>query len=38
MAEEVQLAGTTARAKIRHPVAVAVLIVVTLGIYGVFWW
>jgi hypothetical protein len=38
MAEEVQLAGTSARAKIRHPVAVAVLIVVTLGIYAVFWW
>jgi heme/copper-type cytochrome/quinol oxidase subunit 2 len=38
MAEEVQIAGTAARAKIRNPIVVAVLIVVTLGIYGVFWW
>jgi heme/copper-type cytochrome/quinol oxidase subunit 2 len=38
MAEEVQIADTAARAKIRNPIVVAVLIVVTLGIYGVFWW
>jgi hypothetical protein len=38
MAEEVQIAGAGTSAKIRHPVAVAVLAVVTIGIYLVFWW
>ena len=38
MAEEVQLAGAGASAKLRHPVAVAILSVVTLGIYLVYWW
>ena len=38
MAEEVQLAGAGTTAKLRHPVAVAILTVVTLGIYLVFWW
>jgi hypothetical protein len=38
MAEEVQLAGAGSTAKLRHPVAVAILAVVTLGIYLVFWW
>lgn len=38
MAEEVQIAGAASSAKIRHPVAVAVLAVVTFGIYLVFWW
>ena len=38
MAQQVQIAGAGASAKLRHPVAVAVLVVVTLGIYGVFWW
>jgi hypothetical protein len=38
MAEEVQLAGAGSTAKLRHPVAVAILSVVTLGIYLVFWW
>jgi hypothetical protein len=38
VAEEVQIAGTGARAKIRNPIAVAVLAVVTLGVYLVVWW
>jgi hypothetical protein len=38
MAEEVQLAGAGTSAKLRHPVAVAILAIVTLGIYLIFWW
>ena len=38
VAEEVQLTGAGASAKLRHPVAVAILSVVTLGIYLVYWW
>jgi hypothetical protein len=38
MAEEVQLAGASSTAKLRHPVAVAILALVTLGIYLIFWW
>lgn len=38
MAQEVQIAGAGTTAKIRNPIAVAVLSVVTLGIYLVFWW
>ena len=38
MAQEVQIAGARTTAKIRNPIAVAVLSVVTLGIYLVFWW
>lgn len=38
MAQEIQIAGTGATAKVRNIVAVAVLSVVTLGIYLVFWW
>jgi hypothetical protein len=38
MAEEVQVAGAGSSAKLRHPVAVAILSVVTLGVYLVFWW
>jgi hypothetical protein len=38
MAEEVQLAGAGSSAKLRHPVAVAILSLVTLGIYLIFWW
>jgi hypothetical protein len=38
VAEEVQIAGASSTAKVRHPVAVAVLSVVTLGIYLVCWW
>ncbi|MGH2961805.1 MAG: DUF4234 domain-containing protein [Solirubrobacterales bacterium] len=39
MAEEVQIGGPDAGiAKIRHPVGVAVLTLITLGIYGLYWW
>jgi hypothetical protein len=38
MADTVQIAGTGHTAKIRHPVAVPVLSIVTLGIYYVYWW
>ena len=38
MAEVVSIAGTDATAKIRTVVAVIVLEIVTLGIYGFFWW
>ena len=38
MADQIPIAGTSATAKTRHPVAVAVLSLVTLGIYIFFWW
>ncbi len=38
MAEEIQLRGTGATAKIRNIWAVAILSIVTLGIYFFFWW
>lgn len=38
MAQELQIAGGESTAKVRNPVAVAVLAVVTLGIYLVCWW
>jgi hypothetical protein len=40
MAAEVQIDPGSAEktAKIRHPVAVPVLTVITLGIYGLYWW
>ena len=38
MAQEIQIAGAGTTAKTRNPIAVAVLAVVTLGIYLVFWW
>jgi hypothetical protein len=38
MAEEVQIQGAGSTAKIRGPVAVAVLTLVTLGIYGIVWY
>ncbi len=38
MADSVAIDGGPGRAKIRHPVGVAVLIVITLGIYGLYWW
>jgi Domain of unknown function (DUF4234) len=39
MAEEVQIGGPdTGIAKIRHPVGVAVLTLITIGIYGLYWW
>ena len=38
MAQQVQIAGAGASAKVRSPVAVAIFSVITLGIYLVFWW
>jgi Domain of unknown function (DUF4234) len=38
MAEEIQIPGAGTTAKIRSPVAVAILAVITLGIYSWFWW
>jgi hypothetical protein len=40
MAQEVQISPGSAEqtAKIRHPVAVPVLTIITLGIYGLYWW
>jgi hypothetical protein len=38
MAEEIEIAGTSARAKIRSPWAAALLPIVTLGIYAIFWY
>jgi Domain of unknown function (DUF4234) len=38
MAQEVQIPGAGSTAKIRNVVAVAVLSVVTLGIYLICWW
>jgi Domain of unknown function (DUF4234) len=40
MAAEVQISpdSTEKTAKIRHPVAVPVLTIITIGIYGLYWW
>lgn len=38
MAEEVQIRGSSGRAKIRNPVAVALLPFITLGIYSLVWY
>jgi hypothetical protein len=38
MAQTIQIAGTSATAKVRNVVAVPVLSIVTLGIYLAFWW
>jgi Domain of unknown function (DUF4234) len=38
MAEELQLGGTGATAKIRNPLGVVALSIVTIGIYYIFWW
>jgi hypothetical protein len=40
MAQEVQISPDSIErtAKIRHPVAVPALTVITLGIYGIYWW
>ncbi|HEX2233781.1 MAG TPA: DUF4234 domain-containing protein [Thermoleophilaceae bacterium] len=37
-APEVQLKSGTANVKIRNPVTCLILDIVTLGIYGLFWW
>jgi hypothetical protein len=38
MATEVRISGTQSYAKIRSPAAVVIFSVITLGIYGAFWW
>jgi hypothetical protein len=38
MAEEVQIAGAGSQAKIRNPLGVIGLSLITLGIYFFFWW
>jgi Domain of unknown function (DUF4234) len=38
VAEEVQIQDAQSTAKVRSPIWVPVLTVVTLGIYGIFWW
>jgi hypothetical protein len=38
MAEEIKIAGTGAIAKKRNPWGVFGLTLITLGIYGIFWW
>jgi hypothetical protein len=38
MAEVVEIPGAGSTAKVRNVIAVAVLSIVTLGIYVVFWW
>jgi hypothetical protein len=38
MAQEVQIPGAGTIAKIRHPLGVIGLSLITLGIYGLFWW
>lgn len=38
MAQQVQIAGVGASAKIRSPVAVAIFSIITFGIYVLFWW
>ena len=38
MAQEVQIPGAGTTAKIRHPLGVIGLSLITLGIYGLFWW
>jgi len=38
MAEEIQIAGTESTAKVRNPLGVVGLSLITLGIYYIFWW
>jgi Domain of unknown function (DUF4234) len=38
MAEEVQIAGTGSTAKVRNPLAVVGLSLITIGVYYFFWW
>jgi uncharacterized protein DUF4234 len=38
MAEQVPIVGAGTEAKIRSPIVVFILILITLGIYGIFWW
>ena len=38
MAQEVQIQGTQATAKVRNIIAVAILPIITIGVYLVVWW
>ena len=38
MAQEVFIVNGPSRAKLRNPWGVAGLLLITLGIYGIFWW
>lgn len=38
MAEEIQIPGTQARAKVRNPLVVVILSLITFGIYFLFWY
>jgi hypothetical protein len=38
MADTVQIGNTGHTAKVRHPFAVSIFSVITLGIYYVYWW
>jgi hypothetical protein len=38
MADEVQIAGTGSTAKVRNPLGVVGLSLITIGVYYVFWW
>jgi hypothetical protein len=38
LAEEVTIPGTSSSAKIRNPLGVVGLMIITLGIYGLFWY
>ena len=38
MADNVNITGTHYTAKVRSPVAVAIFVIITLGIYLIFWW
>ena len=38
MAENVRIEGTEHTAKVRSPIAVAIFVIITLGIYLIFWW
>ena len=38
MAEEIQIAGAESTAKVRNPLGVVGLSIITIGIYYVFWW
>jgi hypothetical protein len=38
MAEEVAIAGTGSTAKLRNPLGVVGLSIITIGVYYVFWW
>jgi hypothetical protein len=38
MAEEVAIAGTGSTAKLRNPLGVVALSIITIGIYYIFWW